>query len=137
MARANATFSAKDWKRRPWDGQASASEVEGFRLGRVEMIHTYEGDIQGEGTLQYLFGYNNKGDGSFVALERVTGSINGKSGTFVLQSTGRAENGRLKQTITVVPDSGTDELVGLKGQAVLDCELHMDHYPIVFEYELS
>lgn len=140
MAQANATFSAKDWKRRPWDSERTSgehtSQADGFKLGRVEMVHIYEGDIQGEGTLQYLFAHNTEGEGGFVALEKVTGSISGKSGSFVLQSTGRAESGRLKQTIVVVPGSGTGELAGLKGQAALDCDLHMDHYPLTFEYEL-
>jgi hypothetical protein len=134
MTQAHATYATKHWDRKPWSSEPAA-ETTPIKLGRVEMVHTFQGDIEGEGILQYLFAYNPAGDGGFVALEKITGSVGGKSGSFVLQCIGTASHGRLRQTLVVVPGSGTGELSGLRGQATMDCDLHMDHYPITFEYE--
>ncbi len=57
-----------------------------------------------------------KGSAGYVALERVTGSLEGRKGSFVLQHTGTMNRGTPSLSITVVPDSGTDELVGLSGK---------------------
>lgn len=134
MAQAHAVYFSKDWERKPWGG--TANENPGFKLGRVEMIHEYKGDIEGEGSVQFLFAYEKDG-GGFVGLEKITGSIGGKSGSFVLQYTGSAANERLQQSMVVIPGSGTGELRGLKGQVTMECALHMDEYPFTLEYELE
>lgn len=135
MPQANATYSTKSWDRRPFG--APATELGAMQLGRIEMVHTYKGDIEAEGILQYLIAYTKDGNGCFVGLEKVTGTIGGKSGSFVLQCTGTAENERLKQRLVIVPDSGTGELRGLRGQAEMECDLHMDEYPFTLEYEVE
>ncbi len=56
-----------------------------------------------------------KGSAGYVAIERVSGVLQGRSGTFVLQHTGTMTRGALQLSITVVPDSGTDQLAGLAG----------------------
>ena len=57
-----------------------------------------------------------KGSAGYVAIERVTGSLHGRTGTFVLQHSGSMNRGQPELTITVVPDSGTGELTGLAGR---------------------
>jgi hypothetical protein len=57
-----------------------------------------------------------KGSAGYVAIERVEGTLNGKKGSFVLQHTGTMNQGNPSLSVTVVPHSGTDELVGLAGQ---------------------
>jgi hypothetical protein len=61
-----------------------------------------------------------KGSAGYVAIERVTGSVDGKQGSFILQHSGTMNAGAQQLSITVVPDSGTDELVGLTGAMTLD-----------------
>src|SRR5690606_8663998 len=102
-----------------------------------EMVHTYKGDIEAEGILQFLIAYTKVGNGRFVGLEKVTGTIGGRSGSFVLPCTGTAEHERLQQRLVIVPDSGTGELRGLRGQAEMECDLHMDEYPFTLEYEVE
>jgi hypothetical protein len=135
MAQASAVYSTKNWDRKAWGSDAIASDSS-VRLGRIEMTHTFEGDIEGEGTLQYLFAHNKDSTGGFVGLEKVTGTIHGKSGSFVLQYIGTAINDRLQQTLIVVPGSGTGELTGLRGQATMDCDLHLDRYALILEYSI-
>jgi hypothetical protein len=57
-----------------------------------------------------------QGSAGYVAIERVSGTLQGRTGTFALQHSGTMTRGRPQLTISVVPDSGTDELVGLAGQ---------------------
>jgi Flp pilus assembly protein TadG len=57
-----------------------------------------------------------KGSGAYVALERVTATLNGRAGTFLLQHTGSMTSDSQQLLITVVPDSGTGQLIGLTGK---------------------
>ena len=135
MTQVNAVYSVKSWDRKPWDSKPAA-EVTGAHLARVEMIHTYEGDIEGEAIIQYLFADNGDGKGGFVALEKVTGSVGGRSGSFVFQRTGTFDNGTIKEILVVVPGSGTGDLSGLSGQGTFEGDQHRENYPITFDYEL-
>ncbi|GHO97135.1 hypothetical protein KSF_071830 [Reticulibacter mediterranei] len=131
MTQANTTRSVKDWHRKTWHDK---TEMPGTNLFRVEILHRYEGVIEGEGSIQYLIAENKNLTGGTIALEKVTGSVDGKSGSFVFQQIGTFDHGKLKMTLTVLPGSGTDQLKGLRGQATLDSDLHQEVYTIPFDY---
>jgi hypothetical protein len=61
-----------------------------------------------------------KGSAGYVAIERVTGRLHGREGTFVLQHSGTMNRGQAELTISVVPDSGTQQLVGLAGKVTIE-----------------
>jgi hypothetical protein len=108
---AKAIFGIKSWDEKPYN------EIEGApKLTRVSATKSYQGDIEGEGKLEYLMMYRTAGSASFMGLERVTGSVGGRSGSFVLQHTGTFEGGVAKVTLSVVPGSGTGDLRGLSGE---------------------
>jgi hypothetical protein len=109
--RALARIDVTDWERKPYD-QASP----GPTLSRVRFVHTFSGDIEGTGTLEYLMVIRGDGSASFTGLERVAGHLGGREGTFVLQHTGTFENDAARVTWFVVPGSGTGELEGLRGE---------------------
>ena len=73
---------------------------------------------------------------TLVGMERVTGMLEGKSGTFVLRRTGVYENGEAKETYTVVPGSATGELRGLKGEGKTSVGHGME-FPFELSYELD
>jgi hypothetical protein len=75
-----------------------------------------------------------QGSAGYVAMERVTGTLHGKRGTFVLQHTGSMNRGAPSLVITVVPDSGTDALTGLTGRMAIQIEQGKHSY--VFDYDL-
>ena len=75
-----------------------------------------------------------KGSAAYVAIERVRGTLDGQAGTFVLQHTGIMNRGQGSLTITVVPDSGTDALVGLTGTMTITIENKQHFYS--FDYVL-
>src|SRR6266576_3684808 len=107
---AKATFDIKSWDEKTYN------EIEGApKLTRVSATKSYQGDIEGEGKLEYLMMYRTAGSANFMGLERVTGSIGGRSGSFVLEHRGTFEDGVAKVTLSVVPGSGTGDLRGMKG----------------------
>jgi hypothetical protein len=108
--RAAATFTVKSWTEAPYN------EMQGTpKLTRAGVIKAYQGDITGEGKLEYLMMYRADGSASFTGLERVVGTAGGRSGSFVLQHTGTFERGVATVTLSVVPGSGTEGLRGMKG----------------------
>lgn len=86
-------------------------------LGRMSLDKQYHGDLEGTGKGQMLTaGTAIKGSGAYVAIEKVTGTLKGRSGSFVLQHTGSMTGGNFHLNVTVVPDSGTGQLEGISGK---------------------
>jgi hypothetical protein len=109
---ATGTVLGTDWK------ETTFSEHEGAgKLSHASVSDDFEGDITGTGTLQYLLAYgaDRKGVCRFTGVERVVGTLAGRSGSFVLQHTGTYGADGLKASVTVLEGSGTGELAGLRG----------------------
>jgi len=86
-------------------------------LGRMTLDKQYHGDLEATGKGQMLTaGTEVKGSGAYVAIERVTGTLKGHTGSFVLQHSGTMTQGVPQLTITLVPDSGTGQLAGIAGK---------------------
>ena len=128
---ANARFAIKNWEEKPY------SEGQGLpKLTRASVTKTFIGDIEGEGQVEYLMAYRSDGSATFVGLERVTGRIGGKAGTFVLQRTGTFDNGQAKESYSVVPGSATGDLQGLQGEGSTAVGHGLEH-PFNLSYELA
>jgi hypothetical protein len=92
-------------------------KVDGLTVGRVALDKKFAGDLEGTSKGEMMTAETSvEGSGGYVAIERVTGTLAGRKGTFVLLHQGTMKRGGdFKLTITVVPDSGTGQLVGLTG----------------------
>ncbi len=92
-----------------------------FKLGRMSIDKQISGDLTAS-TMGQMLSATTGTDGSagYVAIERVAGVLDGKRGTFVLQHSGTMNRGTPSLVVTVVPDSGTEELVGLEGEFKID-----------------
>jgi hypothetical protein len=96
--------------------QPPEDKSEGSTLGRMLIEKEFKGDLQAASKGQMLTGMPEvKGSGAYVAIERVTGTLNGRSGSFILHHLGIMERGVPRLNVTVVPDSGTRELAGIAG----------------------
>jgi len=85
-------------------------------IGRMALDKHFHGDLEGTSRGEMLAAMTAvSGSAGYVAMERVSGSLGGRRGTFVLQHTGTMNRGAQQLSISVVPDSGTDELAGLAG----------------------
>jgi len=102
--------------------QATDTPAEGSPLGRLTLDKQFHGDLEATSNGEMLTAGSTtiKNSAGYVALERVTGTLHGKKGTFALQHMGVMTRGDGKLTITVVPDSGTGELTGLSGTMSID-----------------
>ena len=85
-------------------------------LARMTLDKQYHGDLEATGKGQMLTaGTSVKGSGAYVAVEKVSGTLKGRTGTFVLQHSGTMTQNKPQLTITIVPDSGTGQLAGVSG----------------------
>jgi hypothetical protein len=92
----------------------------GSQLGRLSLDKQFQGDLTGTGKGEMLSALTDvKNSAGYVAIERVTGILHGKSGSFVLQHSGTMTRGAQQLVITVVPDSGTGALAGIAGTMVI------------------
>jgi hypothetical protein len=114
MAQANGTFDVKLEPQHPSD-QAQAA-----RLGRMTIDKQFSGDLEAGSTGEMLAAMTGvEGSAGYVALERVTGTLHGRRGSFFLQHNGIMARGVQQLEIAVVPDSGTEELTGLAGKMMI------------------
>ena len=98
-------------------------EAETSKLGRMSIDKQFHGDLEATSTGEMLAAMTEvKGSAGYVAMERVNGTLQGKSGTFVLQHFATMTRGVPQLNVTVVPDSGTDGLVGLAGTMTIKIE---------------
>jgi hypothetical protein len=105
-------------------------------LGRLTIDKQYHGDLDATGKGQMLTaGTGVKGSGAYVAIEKVTGTLRGRGGSFVLQHSGTMTQGVPQLTIAVVPDSGTGQLAGISGKMTIRIAADGKH-SYDFEYTL-
>ena len=90
------------------------------RVGRMSIDKQFYGDLEAMSLGQMLAAMTEVPDSAgYVALERVTGTLHGRRGSFCLQHTGTMHRGVPELTVTVVPDSGTGQLAGLAGRMAI------------------
>jgi hypothetical protein len=116
--------------------QAPEDKVGDPTVGRMSIDKQFRGDLEGTSKGQMLVaGTDIKDSAGYVAIERVIGMLNGHNGTFALQHSGTMTRGTPQLSVTVVPDSGTGELVGLAGKVTINIVDGKHFYE--FEYTLA
>lgn len=114
---------------------APASDASGdAALGRMLLHKQFHGDLEGTSKGQMLTaGTGVKGSGAYVAIEKVSGTLKGRKGTFILQHSGTMIRGGVAQlNVTVVQDSGTDQLAGLVGTMTIKIENGKHSYDFAY-----
>lgn len=100
-------------------------------LGRMSIDKQFHGELEGSSKGEMLTGgTSNRNSAAYVAIERVTGTLKGRKGSFTLQHTGVMNRGVPSLVITIVPDSGTDQLEGLKGTMAISVEAGKHSYQL-------
>ena len=127
-SRASGTFAVK---LTPQDQGADAP------VGRMTIDKQFQGDLVGTSSGQMLMASSSSVPGSagYVAIEKVTGTLNDRSGSFYLQHSGTMTRGEGQLSITVIPDSGTDQLTGLRGK--MNIIIADGKHSYEFDYELD
>jgi Protein of unknown function (DUF3224) len=129
VTRVTATITVHSYEPVPYDEPA-----DGPVLARIHVGESFAGDIDGTGVVEFLQASRPDGSASFVGIERVIGSVAGRSGSFLLQDAGTVEGEVVSGDWFVVPGSGTGDLAGLRGTGGFRAQLgqgaavHLDHW---------
>jgi len=116
--------------------QTTGYGTEGSALARMAIDKQFHGDLEATSKGEMLSAVTKiKDSAGYVAIEQVTGTLHGRSGSFVLQHTGTMTRGTPSLKISVVPDSGTAELEGLAGTVMINIVDGKHSY--TFDYTLS
>lgn len=121
------TFDIEAQHQPPYDTRPGA------KLGRSSFEKHFHGPLEADSHVEMLGALTDvEGSAGYVALERVVGLLEGRSGSFVLQHSGLLDRGASSLSVTVVPDSATEELAGLRGTMTIEIIDGEHHYG--FEY---
>jgi hypothetical protein len=114
----------------------AAADAPSSPVGRVSLSKTFAGDLVGSSTVEMLTAMTEvKGSAGYVAIEHVTGQLCGRAGGFILQHSGIMTRGQGALTVTVVPDSGTGALRGIRG--TMSIEIVAGQHFYVFDHTID
>ena len=106
-------------------------------FGRVRFEKRFHGGLDAASVVEMLSAGNPaSGSAGYVAVEHVIGALQGRKGRFMMQHNGVMDRGQASLTLTVVPDTGTDELAGLRGSMRIDIAEGGAHF-YTFDYALD
>ena len=110
MSRAEGSFDVTSWDEDTYEERDGGAKL---TLATVEQRIT--GGIEGDGAVRWLMSYRSDGTAHFVGQQRITGSISGRKGSFVVETSGEFDGERAEGSWTVIERSGTDDFEGLRG----------------------
>ncbi|MEL5504147.1 DUF3224 domain-containing protein [Serratia ureilytica] len=109
--------------------QTATAEIETAKLSRMTIDKQFHGDLTAASLVEMLaVRMDAHGSAGYVAMERVTGTLHGHKGSFVLQHSGTMNRGVSSLQLTVVPDSGTGELTQLSGSMTIEIDQGTHRY---------
>lgn len=106
----NYNFTIDSWN------ELTTWENNNEKMTRATVSKTFTGKLVGKSQLEYVLNYTADGNASFVGIERVTATIDNKTGSFSVQHQGKFIDGIASSTFVVFTNSATDELIGLNGK---------------------
>lgn len=113
----------------------ASEQCQEAQVGRRSLSKTFSGDLQATSHGEMLATMTAvEGSMAYVALEKIVGRLQGRQGSFVLQHASQMVRGEPRQSIRVVPDSGTDGLAGLSGDMAIDIRDGRHYYR--FDYRI-
>ena len=116
--------------------KAYVEGIDGVNLGRMSIEKTFSGELSAASKGEMLTATTSvEGSAGYVAIEQVTGTLSGRSGSFILQHFGTMSQGDNFLLLEVVPDSGTGDLAGISGKMAIRTEDGQHFYD--FDYELA
>jgi len=130
VPRANATFVNATYDEEAYDDR------DGVVLGRIRITRTFAGELEGESSAELLTARMEAGSATYVALDRIAGRLVGRSAAFVLAHHGTVSAAGAETAASVVPDSATGELKGLRGRGSISVAEDGTH-TLTLEYEFD
>jgi hypothetical protein len=114
---------------------ASSEHATAQQIGRMSLDKRFSGDLQGQSQGEMLTCFGAQPDSAtYVAIERVTGSVHGRNGSFALYHVGVMNRGEQSLTIGIVPDSGSDQLTGIAGNLTIQIDNGVHYYTLNYSF---
>lgn len=122
-----------------WEERTSTASGTSPRLSRAGVTNTFSGGLQALGTTcEYTIVYVTEATGAFTGMQVLSGSVDGREGSFAIDERGSFEaDGTLRCAFEVVPGSGTGDLTGLSGRGSFTTAHGQQSVPYTFEYDLG
>lgn len=133
--RAKGTYGIKAWDEKTWDGK-DHKEQPGAKLTHAKITFTFEGDMKGEAQIHLLMDYRDDTYATIVGLQRFTGKLGDRTGSFDMTVNGVFENAAAKSTWSIILGSGTGDLRGIKGEGSTVAR-HGDTQPFTLDYSFE
>ncbi len=112
--RATGRINVTSYDSKPYDDAGA------FTIAEANILEEFAGDLMGIGSARFIIVNEAEGAAQFTGMERFLGKLGDRSGSFILQNSGALRDGVLHSTWRVIAGSGTDELVGLRGEGGCD-----------------
>jgi hypothetical protein len=130
MSRATGSFELTSWN------EETYYEAQGSKMTLATVTQNFSGDITGDGAVRWLMAYRADGTARFVGMQRVEGTLEGRLGSFVLETTGDFDGQMARWMATVIPGSGADGFTGLQASGTFGAE-HGPAATYEIEYQFS
>ena len=108
---ATANFTVTAWEEQPFDG-----ETNGVKITQALVSKSYNGSINGMGSVIYIMNHASDGTATFIGLQQINGTLNEKNGSFAIEQTGSFDGKEVQGTFIVKEGSGTGELSTISGK---------------------
>jgi Protein of unknown function (DUF3224) len=118
-----------------FDAAPPYREEDGVAHNRAHIEKTFRGDVEGHGSVEMLAAQSEGGAG-YVALERIDGSVNGRTGSFALLHIGTMAGNEQWARWPIVPGSGTGDLRTIHGEGRIDIDAE-GHHTLTLDYEID
>jgi hypothetical protein len=124
------TFEITAWEPNEYEDR------DGVKLSRTRVAKTFQGDLTGKSTAELLMAGAPSGSAAYVGLERIIGTLQGRAGSFVLIHNASMSSEGQSLTLTILRDSGTDALGGIRGAASITIGSDGSH-TLTLDYDLD
>jgi hypothetical protein len=112
-----------DFEVKGWDERTYAERDDAGKLTQASVTQDFHGDLEGAGSAEWLMCHRADGTARFVGLQHVDGTLGGRHGSFVLETSGDFDGQVARWSAVVVDGSGTGDLDGLRGTAEFEAPL--------------
>ena len=121
MTELSGKFAIASWTEETYDDRVDAGSP--AKLTRASVGQTYSGDIEGTGSAEWLMSYGGDGTARFVGLQKIDGTVGGRTGSLVLDSIGVFDGSTASGELTVIAGSGAGQLAGVTGGGRFDAPM--------------
>jgi hypothetical protein len=132
MQRLEARFKLESWDEKTlFEGEG------GQKTTHAHVVQSYSDGLDGTGVVEYLMAYVNESEAEYVGIERFEGSVEGRSGSFIMRHEGTFSKEGATSRCTILQGSGLGDLKGIHGTGHFPVSGHAESYPFEFSYQIG